>query len=376
MTPAEECRVQLDRLKARVKEYQAAMHEAGTAQERAAIKGKITTCRAAIRDVQVQLDHLDPPEQRKARKAQRKKLDIGAMSFDFFERSNTVWSDIDGHTWNQVEAGDFVEVSASMEQLQSWMAEGAERLTERQRLYLDAYYNDGLSLEAIGQLYGVNKSTVARVIHNGLARMQDWVDAKKLIRSCAAPAGRFDWKGYLEQVQVLTIRQKQLLLLVLTRLPRTQQELAEKLEIEKSTVSRTLARAGRTVRRLDVKGGAPTSVPQIRDWAQADKFSLAIQTGMPLHFYYRYCFRGQKVGGVSRYIYEISRRREAGEPPEAVAEELGLKVRTVRGLYGKLKHDGVQVGHIPLPEANSVAAHLDPETYVKLQRMVTARAGP
>lgn len=376
MTPVEEVRAQLDRLKARVKEYQEALAQASTAQERGTIRGKITTCRAAIRDVQVQLDYLDPPEQRKARKTQRKKLDIGAMPFDFFERNNVVWSELDGHTWNQVEAGDFAEVSASMEQLQSWMAEGSQRLTDRQRLYLDAYYNDGLSLEAIGQLYGVNKSTVARVIHNGLARMQDWVDAKKLIRSCAAPAGRFDWKRYLEQVQVLTIRQKQLLLLVLTRLPRTQQELAEKLEIEKSTVSRTLARAGRTVRRLDVKGGAPTSVPQIRDWEQADKFSLAIQTGMPLHFYYRYCFRGQKVGGVSRYIYEISRRREAGEPPEAVAEELGLKVRTVRGLYGKLKHDGVKVGHIPLPEANSIAAHLDPETYVKLQRMVTARAGP
>lgn len=376
MTPVEECRAQLDRLKARVKEYQAALHEAGSAQERAAIKVKITTCRAAIRDVQVQLDYLDPPEQRKARKAQRKKLDIGAMSFDFFERNNTVWSDIEGHTWNQVESGDFVEIGSSMEQLQSWMAEGSQRLTDRQRLYLNAYYNDGLSLEAIGQLYDVDTSTVARVIRNGLARMQEWVDAKKLIQSCAAPDGRFDWKRYLEQIQVLTIRQKQLLLLVLTKLPRTQQELAEKLEIETSTVSRTLARARRMVRRLDVRGGEPTSVPQIRDWARADKFSLAIQTGMPLHFYYRYCFRGQKVGGVSRYVYEISRRREAGEPPEAVAEELGLKVKTVRGMYDKLKRAGVQVGHIPLPEANSIAAHLDPETYVKLQRMVTARAGP
>ena len=73
MTPAEEVRVQLDRLKARVKEYQAALHEAGTAQERAAIKGKITTCRAAIRDVQVQLDHLDPPEQREGQESPAEK---------------------------------------------------------------------------------------------------------------------------------------------------------------------------------------------------------------------------------------------------------------------------------------------------------------
>lgn len=376
MTPAEECRTQLDKLKARVKEYREALARATTAQERGTIRGKIATCRAAIRDVQVQLDHLDPPEQRKARKAQRKKLDIGAMSFDFFERNNVVWSELDGHTWNQVEAGDVVEVGASMEQLQSWMAEGSQRLTERQRLYLDAYYNDGLSLEAIGQLYGVNKSTVSRVVKNGMTRMQEWVDAKKLIRSCAAPSGRFDWKRYLEQVQVLTIRQKQLLLLVLTRLPRSQRELAEKLELQNCTVSRTLARAGRTVRKLDVRGGEPTSVPQIRDWERADKFSLAIQTGMPLHFYYRYCFRGQRVAGLSRYMYEISRRREAGETPEAVAEELGLKVRTVQTAYYRLKHDGVQVGHIPHPEPNSIAAHLSPETYVELQRMVTTRAGP
>ena len=376
MTPAEECRAQLDKLKARVKEYREALARATTAQERGTIRGKIATCRAAIRDVQVQLDHLDPPEQRKARKAQRKKLDIGAMSFDFFERNNVVWSELDGHTWNQVEAGDVVEVGASMEQLQSWMAEGSQRLTERQRLYLDAYYNDGLSLEAIGQLYGVNKSTVSRVVKNGMTRMQEWVDAKKLIRSCAAPSGRFDWKRYLEQVQVLTIRQKQLLLLVLTRLPRSQRELAEKLELQNCTVSRTLARAGRTVRKLDVRGGEPTSVPQIRDWERADKFSLAIQTGMPLHFYYRYCFRWQRVAGLSRYMYEISRRREAGETPEAVAEELGLKVRTVRTAYYRLKHDGVQVGHIPHPEPNSIAAHLSPETYVELQRMVTTRAGP
>lgn len=245
------------------------------------------------------------------------------MSFDFFEHNNTVWSDIEGHTWNQVESGDFVEIGSSMEQLQRWMAEGSQRLTDRQRLYLNAYYNDGLSMEAIGQMYDVDTSTVARVIRNGLARMQEWVDAKKLIQSCAAPDGRFDWKRYLEQIQVLTIRQKQLLLLVLTKLPGSQQELAEKLEIETSTVSRTLARARRMVRRLDVRGGEPTSVPQIRDWARADKFSLAIQTGMPLHFYYRYCFRGQKVGGVSRYVYEISRRREAGSRRRRWRKSLG-----------------------------------------------------
>lgn len=374
MTQLEETRAQLDKLKERLREYQAAAKAAGSAQERAAVKVKITTYRAAIRDVQVQIDHLDPPRERKARKAQRKRLDIGAMSFDFFERNNVVWSDIEGHSWEQVEAGDTVELGATMEQLQQWMAEGAQRLTDRQRLYLDAYYNQGLSLERIAQTCGVRKSTVSRCLRSGLDRMQAWVDSKKLISDCADGQGGFDWARYLSQVPVLTDRQRQLMLLVLSKWPRTQEELADKLELEESTVSRTLSRAGQMLRRLDA-AGTPTSRTDIQDWEGADKFSLALQTGMPLYFYYRYCFRGQQVGGVSRYLYEISRRREAGEPPEAVAEELGLKVKTVRSAYSRLRRDGVQVGHIPLPETASIAARLDPGTYVKLQRMVTGRAG-
>ena len=374
MTALEENRAQLAKLQARMKEYQVQLKAEPDAQRRAALKAKISGYRAAIRDVQVQIDHLDPPELRKARKEQRRRLDIGALSFDFFERSGTCWSDIEGHSWQQVEAGDFVELGAGMDQLQSWLAEGAQRLTDRQRLYIDAYYNQGLSMELIAQEQGVDKSTVARVIKNGMARMQEWVEAKKLIASCADGKGGFDWQRYLAQVPVLTDRQRQLMLLVLSRLPKTQEELAGKLELEKSTVSRILSRAGRTIQRLDIRGGPPLSRPNIREWDQADKFSLALQTGMPLYFYYRYCFRGQQVGGVSRYNYELSRRREAGVSVDETARELGLKPKTVRSAYGRLKRQCVQVGHIPAPKDGSIGSRLDPETYVKLQRLVTGCA--
>lgn len=374
MTALEENRAQLAKLQTRMKEYQVQLKAEPDSQKRAALKAKISTYRAAIRDVQVQIDHLDPPELRKARKEQRRRLDIGALSFDFFERSGTCWSDIEGHSWQQVEAGDFVELGAGMDQLQSWLAEGAQRLTDRQRLYIDAYYNQGLSMELIAQEQGVDKSTVARVIKNGMARMQEWVEAKKLIASCANGEGGFDWQRYLAQVPVLTDRQRQLMLLVLSRLPKTQEELAGKLELEKSTVSRILSRAGRTIQRLDIRGGPPLSRPEIREWDRADKFSLALQTGMPLYFYYRYCFRGQQVGGVSRYNYELSRRREAGVSVDETARELGLKPKTVRSAYGRLKRQCVQVGHIPAPKDGSIGSRLDPETYVKLQRLVTGCA--
>ena len=204
MTALEENRAQLDRLQARMKEYQEQLKAEADSQKRAALKAKISSYRAAIRDVQVQIDHLDPPQIRRARKAQRKRLDIGALSFDFFERSGTCWSDIEGHSWQQVEAGDFVELGTGMDQLQGWLAEGAQRLTDRQRLYIDAYYNQGLSLERIAREQGADKSTVSRVIRNGMARMQEWVEAKKLIASCADGKGGFDWARYLAQVPVLT----------------------------------------------------------------------------------------------------------------------------------------------------------------------------
>ena len=371
MTQLEEYRVQMDKLRARREEYKGRLRSAGSASEREALRQKLRTYSTMIRELQEQIDHLDPPKERKARARKNRRLDIGAMSWDFFERSGAVWSDLDGHSWDQVEAGDPVELGTSMEQLQQWMAEGSERLTDRQRLYLDAYYNQGLSLEYIAREHGVDKSTVSRVVRNGLDRMQAWVDSKRLIAGCADGHGGFDWTRYLSQVPALTDRQRQLMLLVLSKRPKTQEELADKLELKQSTVSRTLTRAGKTVQQLGARGEATTR-PELRGWDQADKYSLCLQTGMPLYFYYRFCFRGETVGGVSRYNYELSRRKEAGVSAEEAARELGLKPKTVRSAYSRLKRLGVRAGRLPEPEGDTIGARLDPETYVRLQRLVTS----
>ena len=374
MTALEECREQMVRLRARVRAYQEQLKQTTDSGERGRLQTKLKAYRAAIRDIQVQIDHLDPPQARKARREQRKKLDIGA-NWDFFASSGTCWSDLEGHSWKQVESGDTVRLGATMEQLGQWMAEGSQRLTPQQRTYLDAYYNEGLSAEAIAQRYGITKSTVSRVIRRGLYRMQQWVEAKQLILSCSDGNGGFDWERYLHQVPVLTDRQRQLMLLVLSKLPRTQEELADKLELDGSTVSRTLALAERTLRKLRVSG-QPIARPVLRNWAEADKWTLALDTGMPLYFYYRYCFRGQKVGGLTRYNYELARRREAGETPEQVARELGRPIRTVQSAYYRLRSSGVQIGHMRPPEDDTMASRLPPEVYLALQRMVTGHADP
>lgn len=293
MTQLEEYRAQMDKLRARREEYKGRLRSASPASEREALRQKLRTYSTMIRELQEQIDHLDPPKERKARARKNRRLDIGAMSWDFFERSGAVWSDLDGHSWDQVEAGDPVEPGTSMEQLQQWMAEGSERLTDRQRLYLDAYYNQGLSLERIAQEYGVDKSTVSRVVKNGLDRMQAWVDSKRLIAGCADGHGGFDWTRYLSQVPALTDRQRQLMLLVLSKRPKTQEELADKLELKQSTVSRTLTRAGKTVQQLGARGEATTR-PELRGWEEADKYSLCLQTGMPCISITAFVFVGRR----------------------------------------------------------------------------------
>ena len=357
-------------LRGRLRAYQAALTRAEEAQERQRLRGKIGVCRAALRDVQVQLDHLDPPAQRRARRERRRQLDVGAIAFDFFERCGTRWSDLEGRTWQQVQE----EGGAPAQPLEQWLEEGAGQLTARQREYLDAYYNRGQSLALIARERGVGTSSVSQVIRNGLERLRDWVDSRRLVQSCRSPAG-FDWARYLSQVPALTHRQRQLALLVLSGRPRSQRELADKLELRQATVCRTLQTAGRTLRRLQAGGGPAVSRPVIRDWAGADKLTLALETGMPLSFYYRYCFRGQEIRGMSRYLYEIARRRDAGAGPGQVARELGLKKKTAASAFGKLRRLGLETGGACWPESDRLGQQLDAQTYVRLQRMVTARAG-
>lgn len=338
MTQLEEYREQMDTLKARMRLYQLQLGGAETPEERDCLRRKLSTYRTMIRELQEQIDHLDPPQKRKRQKEQRRRLDIGAMAFDWFERSNTRWSDLEGHSWAQVEAGDYVELGADMASIQRWLQEAAMRLTDRQALYVDAYYNGGRSLEDIGAEYGVDKTTVSRVIRNGLERMRAWVESKRLIRACSDGAGGFDWVRYLAQVPVLTDRQRQLMLLVLSRMPRTQGELADKLELSQTTVCRTIQKGGQTLRRLSIPAGYDAGEPPvIRDWEHADQISLAAQTGMGLGFCYRYCFRNERYGNLTRYQYELYRRLRSRRTAEETAQELGLAVRTVRRAWSRLR---------------------------------------
>lgn len=48
-----------------------------------------------------------------------------------------------------------------------------ECCTEKQRLYIAEFFVNGMKMQEIGSLYGVNKSVVSRTIHRGLKNLFD-----------------------------------------------------------------------------------------------------------------------------------------------------------------------------------------------------------
>lgn len=370
-SPVPELEAQVARLKEKIAQCREQIKATDNPSERLSLKGKIAVYNQALADVRVQIDHYDPPVERKARKQAKRRINMDAFTYDWLERAGTTWSDIEGHSWQQVQAGDFVQLGASVEQLQQWMAEGSERLTPKQKLYIDAYYNDGLSMQAIAELYEVNKSTVARVIKSGIKKMQAWVDSKHLVMDCTSKDG-FDWAAFLKGVTVMSNRQRQLLMLVASGVARNKAQIAAKLEVDKTVVIHTVKEGTNTCKRLKASG-VPTALPKIREWDNATKQSLALETGMPLNFYYRFCFRGERYGGLSRYYYEMAKRMYAGIPREDVAQEMGISVRSVGTTYYRIrKMIRLGLAHMPY-ETNTVANGIDAETYVRLQRLVTGQ---
>lgn len=333
MTQLEEFRAQLAVLRDREREYREQLAHTGADRERDMLRHKVSMYRAMIKELREQIDHLDPPAQRRARTA-KVRTAAGKATFSLFEGAGVEWADISGHSWDQVEQLDFLETAEPEARVQAWLAEGAALLTAQQAEDIDAYYNAGLSLAAIAAARGVSRSAVSRNIQRGLARMRSWVESKQLIDKCGAGDGRFDWERFLRRLPAITARQREMLLLVLSRPPNGRKSLGAGLELDQSTVTRTICRAGRTLRRLDPPRASPTSRPSIR-WEGAGPRSLAIQTGMGLGFYYKHC--KDRPDGMTRYNYELLRRLRAGQSAEDTAAELGMEVKTIRAAYGRVR---------------------------------------
>jgi len=141
---------------------------------------------------------------------------------------------------------------AGTERLQAWLAEGARQLTGKQRLCIDAYYNQGLSIQRIAELCGVDKSSVSKVIRSGMDKLRSWLADKQLLADCTLEDGSIKWDRFLSGVGGLTGRQRQLLVLLRSGRFRSQTELGRCLGLKKDTVSRTVSRGARKLVRLGI----------------------------------------------------------------------------------------------------------------------------
>ena len=383
---AKECYVQLEKLRNRISEYNEELKTCTDSKRKSELKLKINSLRGSINDIKEQIRYFDPESSLNVSRGANTVTSSDKFGFNFFERTTVTWSDIEGHTWNQLEAGDFVEVSRGeyddtmaaisddAKLLQAWMTESAATLTDKQRVYMDMYYNDGLSLAMIADQFGVEPSTVSRTIRRGLSNMQKWVDSKRLAQTCNESGLKFDWVTFLHEVPMLTDRQREVMLIILSRAPKSRDDLAIKLDIHNTTVTRTVQYAIHKLKKLNVFGREPSRNFNIINWNDSDKYSLCLETGMPISFYYKFCFRDQRFNGITRYMYEIFRRYEAGYTYQEIADELGIKKTSVRNNIRLIKKKINTVSNCVVPNSDTIAAKLDPETYIKLQKLVTSHA--
>lgn len=98
------------------------------------------------------------------------------------------------------------------------------------------------------------KSSVSRAIQRGMARMRDWLEAKKLIDLYTDQQGNCDWIHILEQLpdSLLPRRQRQLLIMKMSNPTGRDKELASILGLTKSSVSKTLKRSYSKLQKLGI----------------------------------------------------------------------------------------------------------------------------
>lgn len=379
-SPAEECRQQLEYLRGKLKEARQQLKVETDLKEKERLKNRIRGCNQGIANIKEQLKFFDPEFKtatRTSKSQMKQRINTQTIVGDFFERNKEVWSDLEGRTWQQIEQAqrelnDTTINGYKYLDLQKVLAEGCSKMTKKQTIYVNEYYNNGLSMEAIAEQYGVTRSTVCRCIKQGLIRIQDWADARLSVNDFVNEEGQFDWKPYLEKNnKIISDRQRELLLLVLTGQAKTKLEISQKLNLHQSTVVRTLALASKTVKNLELKGQDHVPI-SIQDWEKADVFSIALQLNMPLNFYYKYCFdRNKRYKGLTRYVFEVTKRVRAGKTSKQISEEFGISEKTAKGLISVIKRKKYTDKVNEFSKTNSnVLELLADDVYVKLQNYI------
>ena len=303
-----------------------------------------------------------------------------------------LWSDLEGVTWSQAEGMHWNDLPSAgtgrqMQQIQELVRTAMSMCTELQLRYLNAYYSERLTLEEIGERYGVDTSTVSRTLKRGRARIEQYVTAKLLLGRCVDGNGQFDYMKFLNSARILTERQKEMVYLILAK-DTSYRDIADYLERTPSTVWRTAERVEEKLGALAVQVDTHWSAVKVerKDWTSRSEKQLAEDLGLSPAFYYRVVRRGERMDGLPLLYCIILRRLRAGESVEHTARELGCSkvlVKRVRRHFGHLPLPDFREDYHPkavrrtrLPDnplvmlggGDAIIDRIDAATYAELQR--------
>ena len=350
MTAYEEALAQKDKLCGKLRELRAKLEETRDSCQRMDLEDRRKLLRDMYRDACYQAERLRPAREKRYRGA-RTTVRTGSVSWDFFERCGTAWSDIEGAAWSELreDAEGAGEKNFLLEALRSAM----DSLTDAQRDCLLAY-EAGLTQEEIAWRRGTCRATISRNIRRGLKRLENCIVASLQARACAGPDG-FDFLRFAETTDVLTERMREYLYLILTD-PVKKIEIARYLRVNRGSLyvsSRRIEANLSTVRPGIPPPPASGNIVCRSEWMGKPEKELAARLGLSPAAYYRWACRGETVGGIPRIAYEVLRL--GGLPAREAARRLGMSAQTVQKY--RRKYAGVDI-----------SALAEPERYVPRQR--------
>lgn len=348
MTQLEQARERKGELYRRYKQASAAFLDAADCAERVRQRERARILREMYREACEEVRRLDP-EKAAGMPVQVKKGKKPPSRMDSALACGAVWADLEGATWREVDGktwGDLpgAATGRQMKLIQELVRTAMTMCTPLQGEYLHAYYARELTLEEIGERFGVDVSTVSRTLKRGRRRIEQYVRAKLLLGRCVDERGCFDYMKFLNSAGILTERQKEMVYLILAR-DTSYRDIAGYIGRTPSTVERTAQRAEEKLGTLAVAVDAGWSAVRVErnDWSGRSEKKLAEDLGLSPAFYYRVVRRGERVDGVPLLYCAILHRLAAGSGVEQTARSLGCSQPLV-------KRVGRAYRGVPLPD--------------------------
>lgn len=343
-TALQEAISEKNKLYKKLKELNEIISNSTDASERINLTYKAKLIRDMYREACDRVAKLAP--NKKKRRTRTYIMSSNILTWDFFDRNNETWSDIEGYTWNTL--GKLNDDSSAYNStiLVELLNRALTTLTDKQREYIILKFNYKKKIIEIAAEYGVNKSSVSRVIKNGIRRLEDSIISSLYALECIED-NTFDHMKWANNTNAMTERQRELLYYLLTD-NASFDMISRHIDVNKSTVSRANERICQRLTKTPkiIADKRPARIVKYKEWKNKTEMEVAEELGISKSVYYRNICRKQSLNGLSRFAYECLVRRD--RDINTVATELGCRPETVRKYWEKYKD--IDISTIEPPE--------------------------